>query len=128
MSQPHILIVDDNRFNIDVLTMLLSQEGISYSSLESPRSISEALEQIEPVDAVFLDLEFPNGDGLKLLSELKADPRLSGVPIVAYTVHTGKINEAQRAGFVSFIGKPLDIRRFPNQLKRILNNQAVWEV
>ena len=128
MSNPQALIIDDNRLNIDVLTLMLSKEGIGYSSLESPRHLSQTLDQMESIDVVFLDLEFPNNNGFKLLEQLKADSRLQGVPIVAYTVHAGKIDEARRAGFDSFVGKPLSIQHFPNQLKRILSGIPVWEV
>jgi len=38
------------------------------------------------------------------------------------------IDVARRAGFDSFIGKPLDLRGFPDQIRRILNGQPVWEV
>ena len=127
MSTPQALIIDDNRLNIDVLTMLLSKEGVSYSSVESPRNLEQTLDRMESIDVVFLDLEFPSSSGFKLLEQLKANPRLQNVPIVAYTVHIGKIGEARRAGFHSFVGKPLNVQRFPNQLKRILSGVSVWE-
>jgi CheY-like chemotaxis protein len=124
---PTALIIDDNRLNIDVLTMLLSKEGVGFSSVESPRYLSQTIDRMESIDVVFLDLEFPGSSGFKLLEQLKADPRLDGVPVVAYTVHIGKISEARGAGFHSFVGKPLNVQRFPNQLKRILSGISVWE-
>ena len=38
------------------------------------------------------------------------------------------INEACKAGFHSFVEKTLDPQRFPQQLKRLLNNQRVWVI
>jgi two-component system cell cycle response regulator DivK len=128
MSHAHALIIDDNRLNIQVLAMLLEQEAFSYVATDSIRQVAQLLDQQGAVDIVFLDLEFPNGDGFSLLGTLKADSRLKGVPIVAYSVHTGEMSKAQRAGFHSFIGKPLNSKRFPNQLQRILNGIPVWEV
>ncbi len=125
---PHALIIDDNRLNIQVLAMLLEQEAVSYVAADSIRKIAQVLDQMGKVDGVFLDLEFPNGDGFALLGTLQADPRLQGVPIVAYSVHTGEMGRAQRAGFHSFIGKPLNTKRFPDQLRRILGGTPVWEV
>jgi two-component system cell cycle response regulator DivK len=83
---------------------------------------------LDAIDVVFLDLEMPNYDGFNLLTDLKADARLSHVQIIAYTVHTSEIDEARQAGFDGFLGKPLDIKRFPDQLERILNRQPVWEI
>jgi CheY-like chemotaxis protein len=78
------------------------------------------------VDVVFLDLEMPDIDGYAVLEILKSDNRFDTVPIVAHTVHFGEINNAQHVGFHSFLGKPLNIDRFPDQLARILIGEHVW--
>jgi two-component system, cell cycle response regulator DivK len=127
MSPSHALIIDDNRLNIDVIAMILSQEGVDSTAVEYPTRLSGVLEQLEKIDVVFLDLEFPNENGFRLLEQLKADPRIGNAPIVAYTVHTSSIDDARRAGFHSFIGKPISSQRFPGQLKRILSGIPVWE-
>lgn len=124
----HALIIDDNPMNIDVLILLLNREGVSYTSATSPMRIMDALTGVAQVDVVFLDLEFPNDDGLKLIADLKQQPTLVHTPIVAYTVHTSEIDEARKAGFHSFLGKPLNLNRFPDQLQRILAGMPVWEV
>jgi two-component system cell cycle response regulator DivK len=38
------------------------------------------------------------------------------------------MQRAKEAGFDGFIGKPLDPDRFPNQIRRVLQGEAVWEV
>jgi len=127
MSAKQALIIDDNRSNLDVLSILLNQQGVMVTAVQSVKQVNFALETLVP-DVIFLDLEFPNGDGFQVLAEMKANPALNGVPVIAYTVHTSEIDVARRAGFDSFIGKPLDSRRFPNQIKRILSGEQVWEV
>jgi two-component system cell cycle response regulator DivK len=128
MSSFHALIIDDNRLNIDVISMILSKEGVSCTSVEYPGRVSSILDQLAAIDVVFLDLEFPNGNGFQILCELKSDPRLAEVPIVAYSVHTSEIDEVRKAGFDGFIGKPLSSQHFPDQLNRILMGIPVWEV
>lgn len=123
------LIIDDNPINLDAMTVLLRREGVHVITLLSPRDLDSTLEQIvNPIDVIFLDLEFPNHDGFEIIHLLHHDERVTGVPIVAYTVHTSELNEARDAGFHSFIGKPLNVERFPEQLRRILNGERVWEV
>jgi two-component system cell cycle response regulator DivK len=122
------LIVDDNPDNLAALAALLTREDVKPIMLKSPRDVVTTLDRIGRVDVVFLDLEFPNQDGLKLIRDLQADERLNAVPFVAYTVHTSEQNEAREAGFHSFLGKPLNVERFPDQLRRILSGQPVWEV
>jgi len=125
---PVALVIDDNPSNLDVLSVLLKKEGVNSVPLQSPREIAEALVKLGHVDVVFLDLEFPNYSGMDVVGTLKTDARLQGVPIVAYTVHTSEQNEARSAGFDSFIGKPISPKRFPEQLRRILSGEMVWEV
>jgi len=126
----HALVIDDNLLNLEVLCMMLAHEGLSSTTLTRPQQLGETLaqlfEQVARVDVAFVDLEFPNGDGFKVMRELKADPRFVSVPIVAYTVHTSEIDMARQSGFDSFLGKPLDSRHFPEQLRLILAHQPVW--
>ncbi|PJF29257.1 MAG: response regulator, partial [Phototrophicales bacterium] len=75
----------------------------------------------------FLDLEFPNHTGFEIFAKLKALPKLADIPIVAYTVHNSEIDTARKAGFHSFLGKPLTLSKFPDQLQRILTGIPVWE-
>ncbi|MBE2271942.1 MAG: response regulator [Anaerolinea sp.] len=121
------LIIDDNKANRDVLTMMLKTNGVSPVSLDSPRFLADSLAQIDHIDVVFLDLEFPNYNGLDLVNYLREQPTLSGAPIVAYTVHTSEVETVRDAGFDGFLGKPLKPHRFAGQLQRILNGDAVWE-
>lgn len=125
---PRALVIDDNRNNLEVLTLLLEREGVEPSAVLGVHQIDSALNAAKPFDVVFLDLEFPNADGFDVLQALKLDSRLNDVPIVAYSVHTSEIDRARRAGFDSFLGKPLDMARFPDQLRHILAGTPVWEV
>jgi two-component system cell cycle response regulator DivK len=84
------------------------------------------IEALDRIDVVFLDLEMPNGDYYLTLHELKQQPSLTGVPIVAYTVHTSEIDKARQAGFDGFLGKPLKATEFPGHLQRILGREPVW--
>jgi two-component system, cell cycle response regulator DivK len=125
---PHALIIDDKQLNVDVLQMLLHAEGVTYSSVRSPSQINSVVASLTQVDVVFLDLEFPDDDGFNILARLREHTNLRGVPIVAYSVHTSEIDATRVAGFDGFLGKPLNIQRFPEQLQRILNRIPVWEV
>ena len=122
------LVIDDNHLNLESLSALLHREGMDVVTTVNPRNISPLLDEVGHVDVVFLDLEFPNDDGYTILPALLADARLQNVPIVAYSVHINELQEAREAGFHGFLGKPLDASAFPNQLRRILNGESVWEV
>jgi two-component system, cell cycle response regulator DivK len=123
---PHALIVDDNAKNVDVLARLLAMEGVTATRIGNPTHLPQTLTNISEVDVVFLDLEMPGQDGYQILEMLKADARFSTTPIVAYTVHVSEITVAHKLGFHSFLGKPLDSDKFPDQLAAILRGESVW--
>ena len=123
----HALIIDDNNKNVEVLVRLLGMQQMSSTTVTRPAQLEVIIEEMTGVDVVFLDLEMPGANGYDILEWLKLDVRFQTVPIVAYTVHVSEIGVAHRQGFHSFLGKPLDADKFPEQLERILNGQPVWE-
>ncbi|NLE52752.1 MAG: response regulator [Chloroflexi bacterium] len=127
MANLHALIIDDDAYSIYVMERLLDQENISYTGIADPAQIEDALQSLDRVDIVFLDLEMPKMDGYEVLALLKShlDPK---VPVVACTVHTAEIGNTRRQGFFSFVAKPLDLDRFSDQLHRILDGNPVWEM
>ncbi|HRL12347.1 MAG TPA: response regulator [Aggregatilineales bacterium] len=128
MNERMALIIDDNLLNIEILALLLEQQGIASTAVERSQYVREAVAALARVDLVFLDINMPYLTGYQLLRLLKDDPRLIRVPVVAYTVHLNEQERARAAGFDGFLGKPLSVQRFPDQLRRILQGDSVWEV
>ena len=126
MSQPHAVIIEDNTQNVQVLGSLLTKEGVTHTDILDSTLVAEALQAIEHVDVVFLDLEMNRLSGYDILEMFKADPRFQDVPIVAYTVHVSEINTAYQQGFHSFLSKPIDSDQFSDKLARILRGERVW--
>jgi two-component system cell cycle response regulator DivK len=123
----HALIIDDNARNVTVLATMLEEESVSSTRVTHPTQLEAALETVDQVDVIFLDLEMPGVDGYQVLARFKQDAKFKGVPVVAYTVHVSEIHNASQQGFDSFLGKPLNADKFPEQLKKILKGERVWE-
>ncbi len=128
MSNRHALIIDDNPNNLGILAELLTMEGVNSTQVQHIKHLSAALQDVAELDVIFLDLELPDATGYQLLETLKSDVRFQDVPIAAYTVHVSEVHVARNKGFHSFLGKPLDADRFPDQLARILRGEHVWAV
>ncbi len=124
---PHALLIDDDQFNLEVLARLLERQGCTHTDIQDVAELSPMLETLDSIDVIFLDLEMPKMDGYEVLAFLR---QILGqpIPIVAYTVYSSEINTVREVGFDGFIGKPLDPQRFPQQLERILQGEAVWEL
>jgi len=79
---------------------------------------------------ILMDIRLPYEDGYQALRKLRASETLRSVPVVAVTAYASEeqMNRARAAGFDGFIGKPLDADRFPDQVRRSLQGEPVWEV
>jgi CheY-like chemotaxis protein len=121
------LVIDDNSNNRSVLAELLTWQGVTCELLDGADALADAL-AVQTPDLIFLDLEMPGLNGYQILEWLRSDERTTHIPVVAYTVHVSEINMARRLGFQGFLGKPLSVEKFPNQLARILRGEPVWEI
>ncbi len=125
-----ILIVEDNFNNFLLMTRLLAFLGVKKCEWKaSGWKVLEFAETLGEIDLILMDLMLPDADGYQSLEKLRDHPSFDGVPIVAVTANSSaaSMERAQAAGFDGFIGKPLDPDRFPDQVRRALNGEEVWE-
>lgn len=125
-----ILIVEDNFNNFLLMTRLLAYLGVKKCEWKaSGWKVMEFAETLGPIDLILMDLMLPDADGFESLESLRTHPKFKDVPIVAVTANSAKssVERAREVGFDGFIGKPLDPDRFPEQVRRILAGEEVWE-
>ncbi len=77
----HILVVDDNEMNRDMLSRRLQRQGYHITLAEHGERALELI-QAEEFDLVLLDIMMPRLNGYQVLERVKNDPRLSHIPIV----------------------------------------------
>ena len=79
---PKILTVDDEEFNLKLLTRHLDKEG--FSNVTPASNGAEALETLRgsDFDLVLMDIEMPEMDGLAALETIKSDMRLRDIPVI----------------------------------------------
>ena len=128
LSNTRVLIIDDNSGDASVLQKLLGRMDLAYDVLFDTRTLFDDLARVPKPDVVFLDLEIPGTNGYEVLTIIRTIPDFDGVPVVAYTANSAEMVNCQRAGFHSFMGKPIRSADFATNLERILNNDPVWEV
>lgn len=124
---PRVLFVDD-----DAASLVLYQEiclliDIEYECLQWPAQLASTIEKVPPFDLAFVDLEMPQLTGYEVLKLLRSQTQFQTLPIVACTVNIGEFDRALHAGFDSFITKPINIDRFPDQIMALLRGQTIWE-
>ena len=102
-----IAVVEDNADNRLLLQAILED---SYSLVEYDTGVA-ALEGManQVPDLILLDISLPGMDGLAVLQHVRADARLSGIPVIALTAHAmlGDRESFLAAGFNGYLTKPI---------------------
>jgi two-component system, cell cycle response regulator DivK len=130
-SQPYILIVEDDLENYTQIARMLGRAGFKRVEWKSSgSSIIQLLSVVdEPPALILLDIGLPTEDGYEVLQRLRSLEQLRKARIVAVTGRSTieEMRKVRAAGFDGFLGKPLDSERFPQQVRRILGGERVWE-
>ena len=105
-----ILVVDDNAINRRLAMAFVKRLGFATEEVEDGASALAKLAS-SPFDVVFLDISMPGMSGEEVLARLRADPRFSGLHIIAYTAHAMEIDRQRylAGGFDAVITKPITI-------------------
>ncbi|AFM26205.1 sigma-54 dependent transcriptional regulator [Desulfomonile tiedjei] len=123
----HILVVDDEKRNRNLLQAMLKSLG--YSS-EVASNGTEALAMLDmSFDLVLLDVMMPGMDGFEVTRRIRSSQDCSDIPIVMVTVLTNKRDrlEAVGAGANDFISKPVDKVELKVRMESLLKMKAAQD-
>jgi two-component system phosphate regulon response regulator PhoB len=128
MSKPKILIIEDERPLVEVLSCNLEREGFdvltAYDGLEGLRQA-----QLKLPDLVVLDLMLPNKPGLEVCRELRLGTRTREIPIIMVTAKAEESDEL--VGFATgaddYVTKPYSIKVLIQRIKKELRRRQAKE-
>ncbi len=120
---PKILIVDDERdlvsavefrfksSNYTVMTAANGQEGLAKAATEDP-------------DLIILDIAMPIIDGHEMLKQLRANPKLKGIPVIIWTAscNSQDIAIASSYGVVDLVTKPFNFAELAAKVESALKH------
>jgi two-component system cell cycle response regulator DivK len=113
---PLVLIVDDNEKNLRLARDVLHAAGIcTIEAATGAEALAHARERQPAV--VLLDLRLPDMDGSDVVRELKGNARTQGIPVIAMTSLALDEGSFLEAGFDGYLGKPIDVRTFPDAVR-----------
>jgi CheY-like chemotaxis protein len=103
-----ILAVEDEPLNRRLLHAVLGPAGYEIIDAGTLAEARIRLRERTP-DIVLLDLRLPDGDGLDLCREIRADPAIASIPVVAATASAMPpiVDAAYEAGVDGFLAKPI---------------------
>ena len=106
-GEQHILVIEDNEMNRELLTRRLEKEGYSVAKAEDGY-IGLGMLDVKKFDLVMLDLLMPNIDGFEVLDKMQAHPQWKNIPVIVIT----SINDVDTAaecikkGAADYLTKP----------------------
>jgi two-component system cell cycle response regulator DivK len=123
-----ILVVEDNVSNFVLMARMLAYLGIHCEWKTSGYEVVEYAHTLPRVDLILMDIRLPYEDGYEALRKIRTS-LYKDIPVIAVTANASQdeLNRARTAGFDGFVGKPLDPDRFPDQIRRMLYGEPVWE-
>jgi DNA-binding response OmpR family regulator len=125
MKKYRLIVIDDDRDMIDLLTYNLLTEGYEVKAFFSA---VDALKYITPdnTDLVITDWLLPEMDGLDCCRNIRHNPATRDIPVVMLTGKSGEIDAvtALEVGAEDYITKPVRMRELLTRIKKILRRQT----
>jgi len=116
-----ILVVEDNELSRELLCDWLEAESYQVAPAANLQQAFTAIQERQP-DAILLDVQLGDQDGLSIASWIRQRPALCHIPVIAVTAHA-MVTEQDRifqAGCNAYVPKPVDFKLLHEQLERWL--------
>lgn len=118
----HILLVEDNELNRDMLTRRLQKRGFIIECAENGQIGVDMARQLRP-DLILMDMSLPVLDGWEATRIIRKDAEINNIPIIALTAHAmpGDEERAHDAGCDDYDTKPVDLERLLQKIHALLS-------
>ncbi|MBA4029304.1 MAG: DNA-binding response regulator [Planctomyces sp.] len=128
MAKPKILLIEDERSLIDILTYNLEKEGFEVTSASDGQDGLRRAQAMTP-DLVILDLMLPVIDGLEVCRQLRGDPKLPNVRILMLTARAEEVDEIVgfNMGADDYVAKPFKVKPLIHRIKALLRRSQAGE-
>ncbi len=116
-----ILIAEDHPASLELLRYLLAANGYDILSAEDGEAALDLARRDTP-DLIICDLQMPKKNGYEVVRQLKSEPALSAIPVVAVTAFSmiGDRERVLAAGFDGYLSKPIEPEEFVTLIEQYL--------
>lgn len=116
-----ILVVEDNELNLKLFCDLLRAHAYQAEPVRDGREAVARAHAVVP-DLIVMDIQMPHITGLELIEQMKGDPALRAIPIMAVTAYAARGDEERirEAGAEGYVSKPISVMKFVEAVKALL--------
>jgi len=116
-----ILVIEDNPDNLELMVDLLEAYGYAPLTARNGESGFDATRDQRP-DLVICDVHLPKLDGYGVVEQIKCEPALQAIPVLAVTAlaMVGDRDRMLGAGFDGYISKPIEPETFVQEIEAFL--------
>jgi CheY-like chemotaxis protein len=120
-----ILLVEDNEMNREMLSRRLERKGHTVVlAVDGGQALEVA--RAEMPEVILMDMGLPVLDGWEATRQLKADPRMRAIPVIALTAHAmaSEQEKALEAGCDDYDTKPVELPRLLGKIEALVQKKA----
>lgn len=119
-----IILVDDEKDILEVISYNLQKEGYSVHTAENGNALFEY--DLAAVDLIILDIMIPGMDGYQICEKLKKDPVTARIPVIFLTARTAETDEIQglELGAEDYLVKPVSVTKLLARIKKVFRREA----
>ncbi|AFZ02617.1 GAF domain-containing protein [Calothrix sp. PCC 6303] len=119
---PLILLAEDNEANISTVSSYLKAKGYRIVLAQNGQEAIDVAKTHHP-DLILMDIQMPGMDGLEAMRQIRLDPNLAEIPIVALTAlaMTGDRDRCLTAGANDYLSKPIKLKQLANTIQQLTN-------
>ena len=123
--RPLILVVEDDPALGEVMCTALKDEGLEAWLAQDGGEAMRGVDDLSPA-CMILDLMMPRRDGFSVLRELRADGRISKLPVIVVTAIFGLSERlyATELGAADYVTKPFDLDDLVGRVRALLSPTA----
>lgn len=123
LSAPVILLADDNEANISTISCYLEAKGYRLLIAKDGQE-AIAITKAHRPNLILMDIQMPVIDGIAAIEQIRLDPNLVNVPIIALTAlaMTGDRERCLAAGANEYLAKPVKLKQLANTIQQLLAN------
>ena len=117
-----VVVIDDEEDNLTVIKVILTEYGANVHTAADGEDGLGLIRSVRP-KFVICDVSMPGLDGWSVIHEVKLDPSLKDIPVIALTAHAmaGDRQRVMAAGFDNYLTKPINVDTFIHDVMKAVS-------